>query len=121
VVEEEIVEKKESSPNFFGNFFDSIFQANFETIHPYNTRRKTQNKSPSEISSDVPLKQFKQDETKQNLAAPSLEYDLIEDLKKHRANIYVYELLKFPLLLQKMLQNIAKNNKNNNLNNKKIA
>jgi hypothetical protein len=33
----------------------------------------------------------------------------------------VYELLKFPLLLQKMLHNIAENSKNNNLNNKKIA
>jgi hypothetical protein len=28
-----------------------------------------------------------------------LEYDLIEDLKKLRANIYVFELLKFPLIL----------------------
>jgi hypothetical protein len=46
---------------------------------------------------------------------------LIEDLKKLRANIYVYELLKFPLLLQKMLQNITENSKNNNLNNKKIV
>jgi hypothetical protein len=46
---------------------------------------------------------------------------LIEDLKKLRANIFVYELLKFPFLLQKMLQNIAENSKNNNLNSKKIA
>jgi hypothetical protein len=46
---------------------------------------------------------------------------LIEDLKKLRANIYVYELLKFNFLLQKMLQNIAENNKNNNLNNNKFA
>jgi hypothetical protein len=46
---------------------------------------------------------LKQDETKHNLASPVLEYDLIEDLKKLRANISVYELLKFPLLLQKML------------------
>jgi hypothetical protein len=46
---------------------------------------------------------------------------LIEDLKKLRANIFVYELLKFPFLLQKMLQNIAENNKNNNLNNNKFA
>jgi hypothetical protein len=55
------------------------------------------------------------------LATPSLEYDLIEDLKKLRANIYVYELLKFPFLLQKMLQNIAENNKNNNPNNNKFV
>jgi hypothetical protein len=53
------------------------------------------------MSNNVPPKQFKQDEIKQNLAALNLEYDLIEDLKKLRANIFVYELLKFPLILQK--------------------
>jgi hypothetical protein len=46
---------------------------------------------------------------------------LIEDLKKLRDNIFFYELLKFPFLLQKMLQNIAENNKSNNLNNKKLT
>ena len=45
---------------------------------------------------------------------PSLDYDLVEDLKNLRANISVYELLKFPFLLQKMLQNIAENKKNGN-------
>jgi hypothetical protein len=44
---------------------------------------------------------------------------LVEDLKKLRANISVYELLKLPFLLQKMLQNIAENNKNNNPNSSK--
>jgi hypothetical protein len=34
-------------------------------------------------------------------------------------NISVYELLKFPFLLQKMLQNIVENNKNSNPNNNK--
>jgi hypothetical protein len=114
VVEQEIVEEDESSPNIFGHFSDSIFQANFETVHPYNTRSKTTNKSSSEIVTNAPPKQSKSIETKQNSAAPSLDYDLIEDLKKLRANIYVYELLKFPFLLQKMLQNIAENNKKNN-------
>jgi hypothetical protein len=46
---------------------------------------------------------------------------LIEDLKKVRANIYVYELLKFHFLLQKMLQNIAENIKNNNMNSRKLT
>jgi hypothetical protein len=46
---------------------------------------------------------------------------LIEYIKKLRANIFVYELLKFPFLLKKMLQNIAENNKNNNLNSKKFS
>jgi hypothetical protein len=99
VVEEEVLEEEESSPNIFGHFSDSIFQVNFETVHPYNTRRKTQSKPSFEISTNVPPKHLKQDETKHNLAAPVLEYDLIEDLKKLRANIFVYELLKFPLLL----------------------
>jgi hypothetical protein len=44
-------------------------------------------------------KQAKQAEIKQSLAALVLEYDLIEDLKKMRANIYVFKLLKFPLIL----------------------
>jgi hypothetical protein len=121
VVEEEVPEEEESSPNIFGHFSDSIFQANFETVHPYNTRSKTQNKPSSEVSNNVLPKQSKQDEIKQSLAAPVLEYDLIEDLKKLRANIYVFELLKFPLILQKMLQSIAENSKNNDPGSKKTA
>jgi hypothetical protein len=121
IVEEEVAEEEESSSNILGHFFDSIFQGNFKTVHPYNTIIKTQTKPSFEISTNVSLKHLKQDETKHNLASLVLEYDLIEDLKKLRANIYVYKLLKFPLLLQKMLQNIAENSKNNNLNNKKIA
>ena len=50
-----------------------------------------------------------------------MEYDLIEDLKKLRANIYVFELLKFPLILQKMLQSIAENSKNNDSSSKKTT
>jgi hypothetical protein len=73
------------------------------------------------VNNNVPPKQSKQAEIKQILAARVLEYDLIEDLKKLRANIYVYELLKFPLILQKMLQNIAENSKNNDPSSKKTA
>jgi hypothetical protein len=40
-VEEEVVEEEDSSPNIFRHFSDSIFQENFETVHPYNTRSKT--------------------------------------------------------------------------------
>ena len=53
VVEEEKLEEEESSPNVFGHFSDSIFQENFEIVHPYNTRSKTQNKPPSEVSKNV--------------------------------------------------------------------
>jgi hypothetical protein len=72
-----------------------------------------------EVSKKV--KQSKKTEIKQSLAAPVLEYDLIEDLKKLRANIYVFELLKFPLILQKMLQSIAENSKKNDPSSKKSA
>ena len=58
-----------------------------------------QNKPPFEASKNVLPKQSKQTEIKQRLTAPDLEYDLIEDLKKLRANIYVFELLKFPIIL----------------------
>jgi hypothetical protein len=60
VVEEETVEEEESSPNIFEHFYDSIFQDNFEIVHPYNTRSKTRNKHSSEIGTNVPQKQFKQ-------------------------------------------------------------
>jgi hypothetical protein len=120
-VEEEVPEEEDSSPPIFGHLSDNIFQANFETVHPYNTRSKTQNKSPPETSKNVFSKQPKQTETRQNLAAPVLEYDLIEDLKKLRENIYVFELLKFPLILQKMLQSIAENSKKNDVSSKKSA
>jgi hypothetical protein len=121
VVEEEVAEEEESSPNIFGHFSDSIFQANFETVHPYNTRRKTQSKPSFEVSNNVPSKKLKQAEIKQSLVAPVLEYDLIEDLKKLRANIFVFELLKLPLILQKILQSIAENSKNSDSSSKKNA
>jgi len=47
---------------------------------------------------------------------PNLDYDVVEDLKKLRANISIYELLKFSFLLQKMLQNISENGKKGNSN-----
>jgi hypothetical protein len=119
VAEQEMVEEDESSPNIFKHFLDNIFQDNFETVHPYNTRSKTTYKPSSEITTTLPQKQSKSTETKQNSVNPSLDYDLVEDLKNIRANIFVYELLKFPFLLQKMLLNIVENNKNNNPKNNK--
>jgi len=59
VAKEEVTEEEESSPNIFGQFGDNIFQANFETIHPYNTRSKTQNKPSSEVGNNVFPKQSK--------------------------------------------------------------
>jgi hypothetical protein len=66
-------------------------------------------------------KQSKKTKIKQSLAALVLEYDLIEDLKKLRANIYVFELLNFSLILQKMLQSIAENSRKNDPSRKKLV
>jgi ribonuclease HI len=113
-VEQETTQEEESSPNIFGHLSDSIFQANFETVHPYNTRSKTANKPPAESTTTLPPKPSKSVEIKQSYVSPKLDYDVVEDLKKLRANISIYELLKFPFLLQKMLQNILDNGKNGN-------
>jgi hypothetical protein len=121
VVEQETVQEEESSPNIFGHFSDSIFQDNFEMVHPYNTRSKTTNKPSAESTTTSPPKQSKSAETKQSNVNPNLDYDVVEDLKNLRANIYVYELLKFPFLLQKMLQNISENGKNGNSSGNKVV
>jgi ribonuclease HI len=119
--EQETTQEEESSPNIFGHFSDSIFQANFETVHPYNTRSKTTNKPPAENTTTLPPKPCKSVETKQSNAGPKIDYDVVEDLKKLRANISIYELLKFPFLLQKMLQDISDNGKNGNSNGNKVV
>jgi hypothetical protein len=120
-VEQETTQEEESSPNIFGHLSDSIFQANFETVHPYNTRSKTANRPPADNTATLPPKPSKSVETKQSNASPKIDYDVVEDLKKLRANISIYELLKFPFLLQKMLQNILDNGKNGNSNGNKVV
>jgi ribonuclease HI len=120
-VEQETTQEEESSPNIFGHFSDIIFQANFETVHPYNTRSKTSNKPPAENTTTSPPKPSKSVETKKSNADTKLDYDFVEDLKKLWANISIYELLKFPFLLQKMLQNISANGKNGNSNGNKVV
>jgi hypothetical protein len=120
-VEQETTQEEESSPNIFGHLSDSIFQANFETVHPYNTRSKTANKPLTENTTTLPPKPSKSAEIKQSNASPKIDYDIVEDLKKLRANISIYELLKFPFLLQKMLQNILDNGKNGNSNGNKVV
>jgi hypothetical protein len=121
VVEQETVQEEVPSTNIFGHFSYSIFQDNFETVHPYNTRSKTTNKPSCENTTTSLPKKSKPDETKQSHVNPNLDYDLVEDLKKLRANIYVYELLKFPFLLQKMLQNITENGKNGTSSSNKVV
>ena len=81
-------------------------------MHPYNTRSKAANKLPAGNITALSPKPSKPVEIKQINDSPKLDYDVVEDLKKLRANISIYELLKFPFLLQKMLQNILDNGKN---------
>jgi hypothetical protein len=116
---EEETPDEDSSPLVFGNLSDNIFQENFETVHPYNAQSKVQNKLPPETSMNMVSKQLKQIETKQNPVSQVLEYDLVEDLKRLRENISIFELLKFPLILHKIFQSIVDNNKNIDSRNKK--
>jgi hypothetical protein len=120
-VEQETTQEEEPSSNIFGHLSDSIFQAKFETVHPYNTRSKAANKPPADNITTLPSIPSKSVETKQTDAGPRLDYDVVEDLKRLRANISIYELLKFPFLLQKMLQNISDNSKNGNSNGSKVG
>jgi hypothetical protein len=120
-VEQETTQEEEPSSNIFGHLSDSIFQANFETVHPYNTKSKAANKPPADNITTLPSIPSKSVETKQTDAGPKLDYDVVQDLKKLRANISIYELLKFPFLLQKMLQNISDNSKNGNSNGSKVG
>jgi hypothetical protein len=90
-------------------------------VHPYNTRSKTVNKPPTENTATLPPNPSKSVEPKQSNDSPKIDYDVFEDLKKLRANISIYELLKFPFLLQKMLQNISDNGKNGNSNSNKVV
>jgi hypothetical protein len=69
----------------------------------------------------TPPKPSKSVETKQSNDSPKIDYDVVEYLKKLWANISIYELLKFPFLLQKMLQNISDNGKNGNSNGNKVV
>jgi hypothetical protein len=50
--------------NVFGHLSDSIFQANFETVHPYNTRSKAANKLPADNITALSSKTSKPVETK---------------------------------------------------------
>jgi hypothetical protein len=76
-VEQETTQEEESSPNIFGHLSDSIFQAKFETVHPYNTRSKTTNKPPADNTTTLPLKPSKSVEIKQSNASPKLDYDVV--------------------------------------------
>ena len=74
--------------------------------HPYNTRNHpTTNDVPSTSQPDKNMSSSKTPNHKETI--PHLEYDFIEDLKKTRANISMYELMKFPAIQNQALQTIT--------------
>ena len=79
--------------------------------HQYNTRSKKDQPSgePSTTATDNSSAVQTKTQPANIKSAPSLdlEYDLVEDLKKIRANISIYELLKLPVIRDKMMQGVS--------------
>ena len=79
--------------------------------HQYNTRNKKDQPSgePFTTATDNSSVVKTTNQPTNIKSAPSLdlEYDLIEDLKKIRANISIYELLKLPVIRDKMMQGVS--------------
>jgi hypothetical protein len=73
---------------------------------------KDQNKSAPDANKNATSKQTKQVETSKSFSFFDLEYDPIEDFKRLKENISIYELLKFPYIQRKMLQSIAEKSNN---------
>ena len=70
--------------------------------HQYNTRSKKSQSSeePSTTSTDDSSTVKTKNQPSNTKSTPSLdlEYDLVEDLKRIRANISIHELLKLPVI-----------------------
>ena len=79
--------------------------------HQHNTRSKKDQPStePATTAPDNSSAAKDKDQPVISKSAPSLEleYDLIEDLKKSRANISLYELIKIPIIREKMVQGVS--------------
>ena len=79
------------------------------TQHPYNiiNRLAPKNHIPSTLNQDknnnIPKTPNTNDES-----TPKLEYDVIDDLKKLKANIFVFELLKIPTIQKQALQTLTR-------------
>jgi hypothetical protein len=120
-VKKETIQEEESSPNIFGHLSiaSSKPTSRLFTLTTLGVRWQTNLLLKTlQLYLQSHLNQLK---LEQSNAGPKLDYDVVEDLKKLRANISIYELLKFPFLLQKMLQNISENGKNGNSNNNKVV
>ena len=76
----------------------------------YNTRSKKDQPpgEPSTTATDNSSTVKTKNQPANTKSAPSLEleYDLVEYLKKIRANISIYELLKLPVIRDKMMQGV---------------
>ena len=75
--------------------------------HPYNTRIKgqTSHKSPPSTSTPNTGKSTSQKET----IIPEVEYNLIDDLKRSKANISLFEILKIHSIRENIPKSIILN------------
>ena len=98
------------------NHFWDLFEEQDEEVenvnvsqHPYNTRSQTNqgNNVTSNPNPDKNNANSKNSGTKEPIT--QLEYDIIDDLKKLKANISVFELLKIPCIQSQAIQSLTGN------------
>ncbi|MDO5304888.1 MAG: retrotransposon gag domain-containing protein [bacterium] len=103
--------------HFDGEDLDVEVESVYTNQHPYNTRSKDATKTASTSQSKDPAPKTKDavnkqkdyssgpktvDDSQKALQIFELDYDPIEDFKKVKANISIYELLKLPSIRQKI-------------------
>ena len=92
-------------------------KAIFDLQHSYNTRRKghTSQYDPPLTSNPTTSKV----ETSKDKVIPEVEYNLVDELKMAKANIYLFELIKIPSIRENLPKNMVLNKSrevyNNNL------
>ena len=60
---------------------------------------------PKKINTPLKLTEVKIDNVKKNLKEPEMGYDIVEDIKKNKANISLFELSNIPWHRNKLLEN----------------
>ena len=89
----------------------------FDLQHSYNTRRKCQTSQDNPLSTCAPS--IGKVATLKDKVIPEVEYNLVDDLKKDKANISLFELLKIPSRRENLPKNTMLNKlkevQNNNL------
>jgi len=115
IPEEETDEDSPDDPlgdsiNHYSYIFDEAEEAEEVNMsqHPYNTRNHpVQNNDISSTSNQDKNNNIPKNSNINEESIPKLEYDVIDDLKKLKANISVYELLKIPAIQNQALQTLT--------------